>query len=247
MASKQNEILKITNEMSLYLKFLHQEGNIICKELLRRYSQYAVRSIYRHAKKEISVKMPIDVRKTNKGRPPKMTKHDERLLLRTIKRLRNANTSFNVQILQNEAGLKHISTRTVNRYPNKHKYKYLQSRKMGILTAKDKKKRLHFARKVMRLIPENFWRDGVQFYFDGVSFAYKTNPFNDASATKTMTWRRPNEGLLCTTKRKKEGNGCPMEHFFVAIAYNKGFILCKQHHGTLTADGFAEFVRSYFP
>ena len=33
MASKQNETLKITNEMSLYLRFLLQEGNIICKEL----------------------------------------------------------------------------------------------------------------------------------------------------------------------------------------------------------------------
>ena len=44
-------------------------------------------------KQEISVKMPIDGRKANKGRPQKMTKHDERLLLRTIKRLRNVNTS----------------------------------------------------------------------------------------------------------------------------------------------------------
>ena len=92
MASKQNETLKITNEMSLYLRSLHQEGNITSKELSMCYSQYAVLSIYRHAKKEISVKMPIDGRKANKGRPPRMTKHDERLLLRTFKRLRNANT-----------------------------------------------------------------------------------------------------------------------------------------------------------
>ena len=54
-----------------------------------------------------------------------MTKHDERLLLRTIKRLRNANASFTVQTLRDEADLKHTSTRTVNRYLNKHKYKYL--------------------------------------------------------------------------------------------------------------------------
>ena len=62
-----------------------------------------------------------------------------------------------------------------------------------------------------------------------------------------MTWRRPNEGLLCTTRGKKEGNGSRMTHFFVAIAYNKGVILCKQYHGTLTGEGFAEFVRSCFP
>ena len=127
MAIKQNETLKITNEMSLYLRYLHQKGNITCKVLSRHYPQYPVRSIYRHAKKKISVKKPIDGRKANKGKPPKITKHGERLLLHTIKRLRNANTSFTVQTLRNEA----VSTRTVNRYLNKHKYKYLQSRKKG--------------------------------------------------------------------------------------------------------------------
>ena len=140
IASKQNETLKITNEISLHLRFSDQEGNITCKELSRRYPQYAVRSINCHAKEEISVKMLIDGRKANKGRPTKMIKH-ERLLLRTIKRLRNANTSFTVQTLRNKAGLKHVSTRTVNRYLNKQKHKYLQSRKKGLLTAKDKKKR----------------------------------------------------------------------------------------------------------
>ena len=28
-----------------------------------------------------------------------------------------------------------------------------------------------------------------------------------------------------------------MAHFFVAIAYNKGVILCKQYNGTLTGEG----------
>ena len=41
-----------------------------------------------------------------------MTKQDAILLLRTTKRLRSANTSFTVQTLRNEAGLKHASTRT---------------------------------------------------------------------------------------------------------------------------------------
>ena len=69
MANKQNKTQKITNEMSLYLRFLHQEGNTSCRALSYRYSQFARRSIYRHAKKEISVNMPVDGRKSNKGRP----------------------------------------------------------------------------------------------------------------------------------------------------------------------------------
>ena len=173
------------------------------------------------------------MQKANKGRSPKMMKHDERLLLRTTKRLRNVNTSFTVQTLRDEAGLKHASTRAVNRYLNKHKYKYLQSRKKGLLTAKDKKKRLQFGRRRITLLPENFGRDGIQFYFDAVSFAYKTNPLNDTSATKTMTWGRPNKRY---SKRKKEENGGRMAYFFVAIAYGKGVILCKQYDGTLTGE-----------
>ena len=34
-------------------------------------------------------------------------------------------------------------------------------------------------------------------------------------------------------------------HIF--CCYDKGVILCKQYHGTLTGEGFAEFVRSYSP
>ena len=37
-----------------------------------------------------------------------------------------------------------------------------------------------------------------------------------------------------------------MAHFFVAIAYNKGVILCKKYHETLTAESFGEFVRFCF-
>ena len=37
-----------------------------------------------------------------------------------------------------------------------------------------------------------------------------------------------------------------MAHFFVAIAYNKGVILCKKYHETLTAESIGEFVRFCF-
>ena len=62
-----------------------------------------------------------------------------------------------------------------------------------------------------------------------------------------MTWRKPNEGLLCSTRGKKEGNDGRMAYFVVVVVYNKGVILCKQYNGTLTGESFAEFARSYFP
>ena len=246
MASKQKKT-KITNEMSLYLRFLHQEGSVSVKELCRRYPKYAVRSIYRHAKKKISIKMPVDGRHSNAGRPTKMTIHDERHLLRRVKQLHSANIAFTVPTLRKDAGLQHVSTRTVNRYLNKNDYNYVQTRKKGLLSAKDKKKRVQFAKKVKKTLPDNFWRDSIAFYFDGVSFAHKTNPYNDARATKTMTWRKPNEGLHFTSRGKKEGNGGRMAHFFVAISYSKGTVLCKQYHESLTGEMFAEFIKTYFP
>ena len=57
--------MKVTNEMSLYLRFLHQEGHVS----KQRYPNYALRSIYRHAKKIVTAEMPVDRRKLNKGRP----------------------------------------------------------------------------------------------------------------------------------------------------------------------------------
>ena len=63
MASKQNETLKITNEMSLYLRFLLQEGNIICKELTLN-MQFELFTTMQ--KKEISAKISIDGRKAKK-------------------------------------------------------------------------------------------------------------------------------------------------------------------------------------
>ena len=246
MASKQNKTAKISHQMSLYLRFLHQEGKISCKELKCRYPNYALRSIYRHAKKKIPLNMPVDGRKSNLGRPKKMTDRDERILLRTIERLRQLHDSFTVKRLRIEAGLHHVSTRTINRCLNKNKYKYSQSRKKGLLTAKDKKKRFQFAWKFKK-VPETFWRDDIAFYFDGVSFAYKRNPHNEARATKTMAWRKPNEGLSLTAKGKKEGSGGRVAHFFVAIAFSKGVVLCKQYYDTLTGETFAEFIRQYFP
>ena len=38
-----------------------------------------------------------------------------------------------------------------------------------------------------------------------------------------------------------------MAHFFSAIAYGKGIVLCEQHHGKLNGQSFANFVREHFP
>ena len=94
-----------------------------------------------------------------------------------------------------------MSTRTVCRHLHNNGYGYFQSRKKGLVTAKDKTIRLAFAKRHLKS-PLTFWTDEIAFYFDGVSFAHKTNPAGEARSSKTMQWRKPNEGLLTAQDRE---------------------------------------------
>ena len=77
---------------------------------------------------------------------------------------------------------------------------------------------------------ENLWKDGIAFYLDGVSFQHKYDLYNEAQSTKTMAWRKRDEGFKpnCTTKGSHVGSGGKVAHFMVAIAYMKRVILCEQ-------------------
>jgi len=61
------------------------------------------------------------------------------------------------------------------------------------------------------------------------------------------TWRKPGEGLIITTKGRKEGSCGKMANFFVAISHGSGVVLCKQHDWQVTGDRFAQFVKEFFP
>ena len=113
-----------------------------------------------------------------------------------------------------------MSNRTIRRALNAHGYKFLQARKKGLLSKKDLMMRTKFARKVKKRLPESFWRDGVGFYLDGVGYAHKTNPFDQACAPRTRIWRKTGEGIQinCTSTGSKAGTGGKVANFIVAIA-----------------------------
>ena len=66
-----------------------------------------------------------------------------------------------------------VSNRTVRRCLNANGYGYRRSRKKGLLVKKDLSKRVAFARKVRKLLPEDFWKTGILFYLDAAGFTYK--------------------------------------------------------------------------
>ena len=235
-------------EVSVHLRFLHREMGLRGRELTRRCPEYSRASIYRHAKKRIEVGH-TDKRHTNPGRPKKLIERDRRSLLQNIPKLRKTTGSFTIKRLSHAAGTANkVSHQTVGRLLHREGYRYFYSRKKGFLTEKDLQRRLKFAHKVRRLLPESFWRRGVAFYFEGAGFQHKYNPHDEAKSTKTMAWRRQDEGLLpgCTAKDSHCGSGGRVARFFVAIAYNKGVILCKQYDGHISGENFAKFVKRYF-
>ena len=192
----------------------------------------------------------FDKRIKNPRRPKKLTKHDERNIIRPVHCLRIFIGSFTAKRLRTEADI--LATISVWTNPivlNRHGYRYLQSRKKGMLTSKDAYKRLKFARQMKRLSPY-FWKRYVRFYFDGTSFVDKTNPYDQARTVKLRAWRRRNECLAqhCTSKGKKaEVKGKVVHFYFLAIAYKKGVICCDKYTKRLNGEFYESYIRKSFP
>ena len=235
---------------SLYMRYLFQDKGMKGKHLLQTFPNYSKSTIYRHVQLPIDAGDQQDKRKCNKGRPRKLTAREERNLVRELQKLRATVGAFSAARLRTAAGISpEVSVWTIRRALKRHGYSYLHSRKKGLLTARDLRRRYQFACKIKRLLPSNFWERGVSFYFDATSFVHKTNPFDQARATKTMAWRKKGEGLAlnCTSKGKKAGVEGKTAHFFVSIAYGEGVIACDQFFERLTGEKFADYVREQFP
>ena len=72
------------------------------------------------------------------GRPRKVNKRGIRVLTRTIEKVHIDNVDFTVKQLTVNAGISHLASRgTFSRYLNENGFKFLQSRKKGLLSAKD--------------------------------------------------------------------------------------------------------------
>ena len=183
------------------------------------------------------------------GRPRKVSERSVRKLLRALKELRTKNVHITVRSLVESSGLSFdmASRRTFSRYLNENGYEYLQARKKGLLSEKDRKLRVQFAHKMKRVAADNpqFWMNEVAFFLDAVSFVHKYNPQSGVNLNKSQVWRQKGEGLKVTVKGSKDLAGGRRLHILVAIAYGKGVILAvpfQKMDGTF----FAEFIRDHF-
>ena len=69
-----------------------------------------------------------------------------------------------------------LSERSVQRLLNRNGYHYEVARKKGVVSKRDCQLRMCYAKKFINL-EQCFWEDQIAFYFDGVGFQHKTNPY----------------------------------------------------------------------
>ena len=183
------------------------------------------------------------------GRSSKIDQRGTRTLIRTIEKMRKNNVNFSVTQLAVASGLNHLaSRRTFSRYLNEQGYKFLTTRKKDLLSEKDRRLRLQYARRMKRTLKDvpEFWTKDVAFYLDAVSFVHKSNPLSKATQPKSRVWRQKSEGLKVTAKGSKDLAGGKRLHVLVAISYGNSVIL-RQVYDSMNSKFFASFVKEQLP
>lgn len=243
--------LRVPINVSIHWRYLHQDMGLTCLDIMnmKKYKRFSKATICRHMKKPTDEET-VDRRKFNKGRPPKLTPREKRSILRESERLRESQGNYTIKRVMVNTGVhRKVCDETVRRVYRKAGLRYTHSRKKGVLKRTDLRHRLNFARKVRKIAQEELWKRGIAFYLDGVGFAHKYNPMDQAMSPHTMAWRRPSDGLSFgqTARGSHEGTGGRVAHFMCAMAYGKGMILAEQYEGNLNGQKFSAMVRRVFP
>ena len=185
----------------------------------------------------------------NRGRPGKLSKRHKDYIIRELPKLRKTNPNWTIKALQEATNSFHVSQQCISNFLHKSGYGFLQSRKKGLLSPKDLKQRVEFAKKMIKCNDSStFWRETIAFYFDGVSFAYKKNPKAQAVAPTGRVWRKRSEGMDigCCSRGSKCGSGGSLVKILAAISYGEGFV-CKALYEKLDGAFFASFIEREFP
>ena len=189
------------------------------------------------------LKLPAKVKQASKmGRPRKISVHKDRIIRRSIGKLRTTEGSFSTKTLMQEAVLVEpgVSKGTITRCLHTSSFKLEEKADWATDLNSD---RFKFARKMKRNFKDSIWTEEISFYLDGVSFVHKFNPCEQARAPKGHVWRKSCEGLdpSCTAKGSHVGTGGRLVKIFVAISYGQGVICCKQYE-QLNGEFFKAFI-----
>ena len=162
---------KMPLELSIYLSYFKQDKGITGSELCRWYRSYPPRTISFHEDLKIGQKAE-DRRKYNKSRRQVVKKIDKQRIFNTIPKLRK--NYIHLPRKELEAGTdQSMSDLTVRRCLNKQNFGFFQLRKKGMLFMEYLKSLEKFAKTVIKVLSDYFWKNEISFYLDGMSFAHK--------------------------------------------------------------------------
>ena len=74
-------------------------------------------------------------------------------------------------------------------------YRFLHSRKNGLLKKDDLRKKCKFTHKVTKMLTHKFLEEGISFYIDVAEFLLQNNSHDQAQFIRIMTWQLKNEDL----------------------------------------------------
>eukprot|EP00794_Sanderia_malayensis_P004113 gene4113-biopygen2576 len=118
--------------------------------------------------------------------------------------MRESNPNVHVMEVAKKCDITEVSKKTLCRVFTTSGYQYIRPRRKGLLTLKDKKKRVAYALKALKDTSPTYWTEDVLLYLDAVSFVHKSNPYEDALSPAGRVWRKPGEGLEITAKGSKD-------------------------------------------
>ena len=176
-----------------------------------------------------------------------MTVRGKRIVKNEIARLHKLRADFSSIDLQISLNMQNaMSNLTFRRHLKRMGFHYLASRRKGIITEEDKKKRLKFAKAIKKKYKTQeeqleFWRSAISMYTDIVGFEYKRNPYELATTSKARSWRKRGQGLEITRKGAKEG--ATTMKYLVGISYNRGIPLIKAIPHKLNGAMYAYIIR----
>ena len=232
---------EIRPETKAFVRFLREESGLSVADISKR-CNVSRASVYRCLQVQ-----KFRRKKTSPGRPRIISVREERIIERNIQRLRQMEGIFSCHRIRAESGLHDVTLHTMNRTLKRMGYHFMEARKKGILSEKDRMERMKFARAGKKEYDAGFFKHQICFYLDGVSFWYKRNPMDDARAPQGKIWRRRNEGLhpYCTAKGSHTRSGGKVVKMLVAVSYSRGVIFLEQYE-TLDGAYYANFIRRNF-
>ena len=152
--------MKLTPFQKAYALLLRQERKLSLRRIAAM-SGMSKSSVHCVCKKNEILRrgdgLKCEYRETHRkpGRKPKLNARDKCMLLRTLHIMRRNRRQITVMSLVKEAGLDPtlVHRRTFSKYLNAWGFKFLQARKKGLLSDKDKKTRFRYASDMKKTAP----------------------------------------------------------------------------------------------